>query len=374
MAWSFSRNKTQDGRNQKTVVQLQREAAVVLALGGGFQAYFKQKRDGSIYEERVPVMAEVAKFCRARQAICHRATQVPQVAVLFSTAAHYRRINGLFSRDLERINGALQALLEGQQSVEVLGEHHLTGRMAEYPLIVVPEWEYLEPKFKDELTEFVKSGGNLLLIGPRTVAMFETELRVMREGEPKSAADFHLVYSGELATINGKIQPAKLGPNCKPFGQLRKTNEADASSIPAASISEYGKGKIAATYFTFGQGYVNARTVLMRQFLNDLVRQLFPKPMVEVNGSHDVDVVVNRIAGKLTVNLVNTSGPHQRDPILDSIPPIGPLDVTIRQATRPTTITLEPAGTPLRFEYQDGEIRLTVPRVDIHEVIVVETN
>ena len=48
-------------------VQLEREAAVVLALGGGFQAYFQQKRDGSIHDERMPVMGEVAKFCRARQ-------------------------------------------------------------------------------------------------------------------------------------------------------------------------------------------------------------------------------------------------------------------------------------------------------------------
>jgi hypothetical protein len=238
----------------------------------------------------------------------------------------------------------------------------------------VPEWEYLEPKFKDELTAYVKDGGNLLLIGPRTAAIFETELGVMLEGEPKPAADFRLAYSGELVTINGLMQPARLGPTCKPFGQLRNTNEADTSSLPAASISKYGQGKIAATYFTFGQGYVNARTVLMRQFLNDLVRELFPKPMVEVKGSHDVDVVVNRMAGKLAVNLVNTAGPHQREPILDSIPPIGPLDVTIRQAARPTKIMLEPAGAPLHFEYQDGEIHLIVPRVDIHEVIVVEAN
>lgn len=296
------------------------------------------------------------------------------MAVLFSTAAHYRKSNGLFARDLARINGALQALLEGQQSVEVLGEHHLTGRMADYPLIVVPEWEYLEPTFKVELTAYVKGGGNLLLIGPKTAAIFEMELGMALEGDPRSAADCRLVYSGDLATINGQMQPAKLGPKCKPFGQLAKTNEADTFSLPAASISEYRRGKIAAVYFTFGQGYVNARTDLMRQFLNDLVRQLFPRPMVEVRGSHDVDVVVNRMADKLAVNLVNTAGPHQREPILDSIPPIGPLDVTIRQAARPRKIMLEPASTLLPFEYQDGEIRLIVPRVDIHEVIVVETN
>jgi hypothetical protein len=335
MAWSFSRQKARDGRNQKTAVQLQREAAVVLALGGGFQAYFTQRRDGSIREERMPVMAEVAKFCRARQAICHRATPVPQVALLFSTAAHYRKSNGLFARDLARISGALQALLEGQQSVEILGEHHLTGRMADYPLIVVPEWEYLEPPFKDELVAYVKGGGSLLLIGPKTVALFQPELDAV--GSDAGRRSF----------------PA-------PDGQ------------PAASITEFGRGKIAAVNFAFGQRYVSAPSEPSRQFLNDLARQLFPTPLVEVKGSPEVDVVVNRLGGKLAVNLVNTAGPHQREPIVDSIPPVGPLDVTIRQAAKPAKITLEPTGIALPFEHRDGEIHLRVPRIDIHEVIVVE--
>jgi len=372
MAWSFSRKKTKDGRNQKTAVQLQREAAVVLALGGGFQAYFTQKRDGSVREERVPVMAEVARFCRARQALCHHATQVPQVALLFSTAAHYRRINTLFGRDLARISGALQALLEGQQSVEILGEHHLTGRMADYPLIVVPEWEYLEPSFKDELATYVTGGGNLLLIGPKTAALFQSELGIRLQGESSPAADDHLAYDGGLAAISGHVQSVEMGAKCRPFGRISGSGATDSSSQVAASICDFGRGKIGATYFTFGQGYLNARTNLMRQFLNDLVRQLFPKPMVEVKGSPDVDVVVNRLGSRLAVNLVNTAGPHRKEPIVDSILPVGPLDVTIRHAARPTKITLEPAGTPLSFEHRNGEIHLTVPKVDIHEIIVVE--
>ncbi len=373
MAWSFSRTRSKDGRNQKTAVQLQREAAVVLALGGGFQAYFNQRRDGSIRDETVPVMAEVAKFCRARQAICHRATQVPQVAMLYSTAAHYRRNNGLFQRDLARMSGVLQALLEGQQSVDLVGEHSLTGRMADYPLIVVPEWEYLDPQFKGELTAYVKSGGSLLLIGPGTAAMFQTELDVTLEGGSQSAKDRRLAYNGGLVSIYGQVQSPKLGPKCNVLGRLQMSDEADSPSQPAASVSEFGRGKIAAIYFTFGQGYVDARTVLARQFLNDLAHELFPDPMVEVKGSSDVDVVVNRLDGKLAVNLVNSAGPHRTEPILDSIPPVGPLDVTIRQAVRPTRVMLEPAGISLPFEYRDGEIHLTVPRVDIHDVIIVET-
>ena len=58
------------------------EAAVVLAMGGGYQAYFKQDRDGAVRDlADMDVMAEVAQFCRQRQAYCHRSVAVPQIAL-----------------------------------------------------------------------------------------------------------------------------------------------------------------------------------------------------------------------------------------------------------------------------------------------------
>ena len=368
MAWSFS---IAPDRRQKTAVQLQREAAVVLALGGGFQAYFQQKRDGSIFDEQMPVMAEVANFCRAREALCHHAQAVPQVAMLFSTAAHYRKINGLFSRDHAPLSGALQALLESQLSVEVLAEHQLAGRMTEYPLIVVPEWAYLEPEFQRELVAYTQSGGNLLLIGPQAAALFAAELRVTLAESPKPNGPIYLVHHDQLTPTTGERQPVTLGPETTPFGTLQLTRDLASASQPAASIATLGHGKIAATYFTFGRAYSTAPTDGARRFLNDLARQLFPNPLVEVKGSADVDVCVARNHGRLLVNLVNTAGPHRTQSILESIPPIGPLTVTIQHATAPAQVTLEPAGRPLAYEYANGLLRLTVPQVAIHEVVVV---
>jgi hypothetical protein len=136
MAWSFTiHGKKRNGSNRKSAVQLEREAAIVLAQGGGFESYYGQKRDGSVPDSYLPVIEEVAKFCRARQAFCQGTTPVPQIALLYSTASHYREMNGLFQRDLSRLNGTLQALVEGQQVVDVVSEHHLAGHMAQYPLI-----------------------------------------------------------------------------------------------------------------------------------------------------------------------------------------------------------------------------------------------
>lgn len=317
MAWSFSTKPT---RAQKTAVQLQREAAVVLAMGGGFQAYFTQNRDGSVRLNEMPVMAEVAKFCRARQAICHHAQAVQQVGLLLSTTDQYRRSNGLFSRDLTRINGALHALLENQWSVEVLGEHQLAGRLCDYPLIVIPECEHLDVKFRNNLAGYVKAGGNLLLIGPGAAKLFEREL--------------------------GKVE-----------GENR--------------IVAYGRGKIACSSFS-GQTYLRERPESLRHSLNDLARQLFPKPMVEVKGSNEVDVCVARNHGKLLVNLVNAGGPHKTQSIIETISPIGPLDITLRLPRKPAVVTLEPGARPLSFDYRDGQLRLTVPKVEIHEIVAVQ--
>lgn len=367
MAWSFTPGH---GQSLKSAAQLQREAAVVIALGGGFQTYFVQKNDGSIFDEQMPVMAEVAKFCRARQTLCHRAVAVPQVAMLFSTTSNYRRSNELFVRENSAISGLLNALLEGQQSVEVLGEHSLTGRMAEYPLIILPECENLEPAFKSELLSYVKAGGKILLVGPRTAALFQEQLGVMLQGKPAASDAIQLVTNhGTKSKIKGLSQAVTLKADTQSFGSLQHSSD---SALPAASIVDFGKGQIAATYFTLGKNYTDAPCAIDRDYLNDLTKILFADPIVTIEGSHDVDVSVTRNHGKLLVNLVNTGGPHRKELFIDSISPIGSLSVSIRHASRPSKVTLAPAGTPLDYNYRDGKILLKVPQVAIHEIIVVE--
>ena len=370
MAWSFSRSKDKNGVTlQKSAPQLAREAAVVVALGGGFQAYFKQKRDGSVNLDQMPVMGEVAKFCRARQKLCHHSEPIPQIALLLSTEGHYRKINGLFNRDLGRIGGVLQALLESQHPVEVVSEHQVGWRLAAYPLIVVPEWEFLAPAFINDLVGYVKAGGNLLLIGPKSAALFRKELGVTFEGEVTDKPQM-LSYKGAAAQTKGFVQQVKFGAGVELIGTLQATNSTVAR--PAASIANLGRGRIAATYVDLGQSYASTRNTVIREFVNDLTGRLFPKPMVEVKGSADVDVCLMRKDGKLLVNLINTSGPHQTAPIHEKIEPVGPLAVTIRQTRKPGKVTLEPEGKRVKFEYRDGEIKLTVPQVEIHSIVVVE--
>lgn len=371
MAWSFSRKAaTEPGqKTQKTAVQLEREAAIVLALGGGFQAYFKQKRDGSIFDEEMSVMAEVAKFCRARQQLSHRARPVPQVAVLLSTEDQYRRANGLFSRSLARVHGVLQALVESQHVVDVVGEHHLAGRCADYPLIVVPECDHLTPEFCRELADYARGGGSLLLVGPGAANLFASDLGATLQGALAPTGSLELHHAGTTSPITARWQTASPGSGTRTFGELRPA-QGDRPALPAASITRLGRGRIAAIYFTAGQAYAKDKSAALRQFLHALARELFPQPIIAVSGGA-VDVSLARNHGKLLVHLVNTSGPHATASIISEIAPTGPLAIRLRQPARPAAVTLEPSGRPLVHTYRDGVLELTVPTVALHEIVAI---
>ncbi|HUT90411.1 MAG TPA: hypothetical protein VMY37_12995 [Thermoguttaceae bacterium] len=302
MSWSFSR-KT---RKQKPAVQLMQEAAVVLAMGGGYQAYFKQDRDGAVRDlAEMDAMAEVAQFCRDRQAHCHRSVAVPQIALLYSTAGHYRESPRLFhwagSNGVAVLRKALTQILQNQDGVQILSEHHLKGKMPKWPVIIVPGWKYLEPDFRDELAAYAKTGGSLLLIGPGPAKLFETELGM----------------------------------------------KADSSIVAVESVDG-----------TFPS----------------VLRQVFPAPIVEVTGAKDVDVGPRMLNGRLSIHLVNTSGPHANAPDggITTIEPVGPLTVSIRLKQAPKSIAMQPEGKPLDITWADGRATVAVPQLDLYSILTVD--
>jgi hypothetical protein len=267
----------------------------------------------------------------------------------------------------------MQAMLDSQMSVELLLEAHLKGRMQQYPLIVIPEWEYIGAEFKKELISYVQNGGNLVVVGPKSAALFKEQLGVEFEGEPQVRAQW-LESGGLMAGIQRLSQRVKAGENAKPFGRIYFEEDLSKEFMPAATIALCGKGKIAGVYFNAGEHYITSRTAVLRAFLESLAREMFPEPAAEVTGSHNVEVAVNRINGKLAVNLLNTSGPHADKNIrtFDEIPSVGPLKVCIRTGAKPRKIRIEPEGYDVKFAFKDGRAEFMLPKLEIHEIVVVE--
>lgn len=321
MAWSFSYEP--HPREQKPAIQLKREAAIVLALGGGFQAYFTQNRDGSVRLEELAVMEEVAKFARARQAWCHRSVQIPQVALLISTNDYQINSNSLFPQYKGNAQGVLECLLDNQYSVDLLSEGSLSPDMSRFPVIVIPEWEDISPVFRDDLIEYAKEGGKLLIIGEKTSLQFSELI------------DVHL---GNKKFVLESIEKGAIG------------------FIPYGIGSKYGE----------------KNSYSLRTELGEVMEVMFPDPIVEIKGSHNIDVSTSKLDGKLTIHLVNTSGDHKNAGIINEIDPIHNLKINIRCEAKPSKISLQPYGEKVDFKYSDGVVKLELDRLDIYDILVVE--
>lgn len=377
MSWGFL-VKVPGGtaRYVKPAVQLQQEAAVVLAQGGGFQAYYKQKKDCSIFPWQMKIMGEVADFCRARKPYCYHAEAVPQVALLNSRTDLYWRnpnIMNAWKGHLRPVAKILECLLDGQESVEMVSEHHLKGRMERYPLIVLPECGHLESTFVTELKEYVKQGGSLLCVGPASATLFLRELKARFVGKPE-ARDGYFRDGAGFTGIRTTIQNVNVGKGATVLERIYRDEELSSPSQPVASVAKLGKGRIGAIYMDMAEAYHLAVTAGSRNFLNRVVRKLFPNPLVRVEGTHLVEVVPTRKDGRLCINLINLAGPHGNPNVYtyDEIPVLGPLTIHVRTKRAPKRICLQPEGRTLAYKKEKGGVVFTVPKLEIHSIVVID--
>jgi len=379
MTWGFGGMFTLVGTapvGMKSAVQLEQEAATILALGGGYQSVANQRLDGSINGWHLDVMAEVARFCRARQALCHNAELVRQVALLHAGEASYEPADPLFMSigAVDGPLGILEALLASQNVVSIVLAHQFGDQMAGYPLIVIPGWERLPDGLDRQLLAYVDGGGNLLVIGPSATSIFQEALAVGFDGAVERDVVRFIEFNGQLDGHLGSYCAPRLGPRAVERGRLREEFDLTSESTVAASIAPYGRGRIAGLYFDFGASYHGAVSAITRRYLQSLVRELFPAPTVEVTGSQFVDVVLTRIDGKTVVHLINTAGQgdNPRVHILDEIPSIGPLEVRVRLDAQPRSVTLEPEGIVPVCVNDGDSIVVHIPRLEIHGMVVIE--
>jgi len=95
---------------------------------------------------------------------------------------------------------------------------------------------------------------------------------------------------------------------------------------------------------------------------------------VEVQGPGILDVTVWRQRNSMTVHLVNLTNPMMmKGPLRETIP-VGPQHLRIRvpPGMRPRAVRLLTAGTTVPVVESNGTLTVTVPSVDVHEVIAIE--
>lgn len=379
MAWGFGTD-FKGLHVAKSVPQICQEAAQVLAMGGAFQVYFNQNRDASIRVRNVPVLAEVGRFCRARQFL-HRSVPKPQVALLYSREALARLAKNLYNpsdAEIGPFKGILTALMDAGHSVEIRSEHHLpdAAAMARFPVIVVPEWDFLDEAFRKNLVAYAEGGGNLLVLGTESTRLFAPQLGV----RPDTAARFTGTFCFNADLTGRREQVSCLTAARLPFsvaatgvetlGAAYRFEDTRERTGALATVRPLGRGRIAGLYLNLGESYFNRRSHDLRDLLDGLNRRLYT-PAVRVEGTHLAHVVLAEQDGRTLVNLLNVAGAHDAKNTFayDEIPPLRNLTVRLAATRKPSAVVLLPENKPLPFAWKAGEVVVTVPELHLHEVL-----
>ncbi len=373
MSWNFRVNREgyAAGVYVKSPQQIMQEAASVLSLGGGFQNYITQRKDGSPRMEQIRPMEQVFDFVRARVPWCYGCEAVPQVAVFMSAHDRYLECKGLFGRDGgERIMGLVALLCDMGHSVSVVSEHSFEKG---YPLIVVPElYRELEAGTAKQLLRYAREGGSLLLIGPNTIAC------MIRAGAPLTMEN--CTQERQVFSLDGEGFASVYGSSCAVEAQgaevlARRYGEEREAGQPFALCLKYGKGMLSCVGADIGLAYQEARQSAHPKLLARVMARLY-QPLARIESAEGtVELTLLHRDNALLLQLTNMNGPHHdtRTPSFSNIWPCRDVRLALRLKAKPRAVTQRPCGKAVDFKWEGDTLRFTIDRVDYHEIVEIET-
>lgn len=365
MAWGFqSAQSNKVGIVHKPAVQLQQEASVVLAQGGGFQIYYQPDRTGYLEPGHVEVMGKVAEFCRARQKFAHKSESVPQIGIVYSRESLYSttgRLFGGWNGADDCVRGWLDALVACQYSVDVVPDWKLASVITQYPAMVMPEWTAASDAVHGKLLDYVRNGGTLFLSGAENAQRWAQAGGYKTTAAAGEVAAF-VAMGGAMGDFKGKwvdLDPVKTTT----LETRRYGLNSEAQGKPAAIEAVIGKGKVVVVPGPLGGIYALTHAAPVRDFVKKLVQPRF-RPLVEVDAPPTVEVALRKKDGRTYVHLVNRTNMQVAGDYatVDFVPEVGPIRLKFNGIS-PRELRVEPDGAELK----DG----VLSQLHLHSAIAV---
>jgi len=227
-----------------------------------------------------------------------------------------------------------------------------------------------------------------LLAGADTTSCFEdlVEVDFIQGVMPEEKRFVEL--NGECSAVTGKWRRVSPRPGTKAIGHINEANDLLHSQYPAVTINNCGKGLVCALHISPLERYVTMAKSRLRDFMAAVIDEIFPDKLVKIKGTHLVDVVVREKNNRLNIHLINMGGKHDTSMLVyDEIVPLRDIEVNVRLQNEPETVMLLPGETRtnwpgetrlnwpgetrLNWSYGGGEMRVIIPRLDIHSVISI---
>jgi hypothetical protein len=247
--------------------------------------------------------------------------------------------------------------------------------LAAYPLLVVPEQTRLGSDLVEALESHARAGGCVVLSG----AHLAHECPAFVGARAAGAAIEETIYlvAGEGAVgVPGPWQAVRPLEGVEAWAHRLAQQEPgrDATGDVVVTRRRLGEGSIVGIHGPVFRRYQQGHYPQLREFIAQLVARLEIAWLVTVDGPAWLELVVRRKAGRLLVNLINRGAGetlHARRAIVEELPPVRDAGLTIRWESAPRSVSLVPEGCEATWRYDEGVVRVQVPQVEVHSVVVV---
>lgn len=378
MCWSCMREwQNPDFYSMKTEQQLKQEAAAVLMLGGGFQLYIPQNKDGSAKRLQYLPLRKLADFVHGRRFLFQKKPKA-QIGIYYSATSRYKN-SQIFNAAgaTEELIGTLNCVLSAQYTVNIVMEYQ-ADTFSEYAIMIIPEWKQLCSAEKKKLLQYAENGGNLVVIGAELSRQLGAlcgftfgEIEHDADNLYKNAAGelvrgkryYFMDDDGGFEQVVGDILDLKCG-----CGSLYENNDLRDGVLPAYRISEFGKGQVAFVPFDLGSNYFTTRTQKKCKFLKKILNQM-ERPGIEINKTN-IDISVLENGDGILVNLLNLYQNRYdvRFDVFDEVPPLYDVEIVIHGCYQ--TVFM-PLGEEFTYEITADAVKVIVKKLEIHSIIAL---
>ncbi|HEX8496736.1 MAG TPA: alpha-L-fucosidase [Actinomycetales bacterium] len=258
-----------------------------------------------------------------------------------------------------------------------------------YGIVLVPETTTVDSVLAAALQRLRAAGRTVVLVGDALLGEDGSpslpDLPVRVTGPSSWSAPF-LRREGHFDTVaHGPGLEAYANPGAEvlahvvaPYFERSWARFSGHSYTPPDAVTEQvavavGAGVVAVT-FPLLKAFAQHGNEPYRELLGEALSRCLPRPLVRVGGPTHLETTVVRTPSATVVHLLSFV-PARETPTMDLVHDAFPLvdvPVEVRAAAEPSSVHLQPDGTALAWQYEDGYVRTRVTVLDGHAMVVVD--
>ncbi|MCA0753548.1 beta-galactosidase trimerization domain-containing protein [Paenibacillus sp. N4] len=370
---------------------LRYETALSIASGAKCSIGDQLHPDGRMDEATYALIGAAYREVEDKEAWCAKATNVADVALLSleATGVHPKAEAHAPQSDA----GAVRMLLEGKLLFDVIDKEH---DFTDYKVLILPDYVAVDDELRDKLKPYLRQGGKILATGWSGLdpegSRFAIDLGVRHLGANPYRPDYfrpmfkpgslgeasYIFYSQgqkiELAggTGLGRRENPYFNRGVFTFCSHQHTPNSYADGGPG--MAESGSGIYIA--WSVFEDYATKGSLILKEAVLFALNRLLPGKALHTSlPAQGVVTLQEQKEEKRLVNHLLYASPVRRGDgveVIEDIVPLYDVGVSVRTSHRVKNVYLAPQMSPLPFECEDRTVHYTVPKLECHQMVVMD--